>query len=75
VTTLDLGPTVVLPTALPVAQAHLAELRAEAEHDRLARTARHGAERASWLTGVHIALRDRLARSSSIGRREPCPTC
>jgi hypothetical protein len=58
VTTLDLGPTVVLPTALPVAQAHLAELRAEAERDRLARMARRPAKRASWLAGLLAALRD-----------------
>jgi hypothetical protein len=75
VTTTDLGPTVVLPTALPAAQAHFAELRAEADHYRLARPARRPAERASWLARVQIALRDRLARSTNIGRREPCPTC
>ena len=74
-TTLDLGPTVVLPTALPVAQAHLAELRAEAERDRLARMARRPAKRASWLAGLLVALRDRLARPSTIARPEPCPTC
>ena len=73
-TTLDLGPTVVHPTALPVAQAHLAELRAEAERDRLARMARP-AKRASWLAGLLAAPRDGLARPGTIARREPCPTC
>jgi hypothetical protein len=75
VTTIDLGPTVVHPTALPVAQAHLAELRVEAELDRLARTARRPANRASRLAGLLAALRDRLARPGTIARDEPCPTC
>jgi hypothetical protein len=76
VTTTDLGPTVVLPTALPVAQAHLAELRTEAERYRLARSVRP-AEQASWLASVQIALRDTLARLGTIARprREPWPTC
>jgi hypothetical protein len=73
-TTLDLGPTVVHPTALPAAQAHLAELRAEAERDRLARSA-HPAEPASWLAGLLAALRDRLTRPGTSAQREPCPTC
>lgn len=73
-TTTDLGPTIVLPTALPVAQAHLAELRAEAEQYRLARTARRPAARALRLAGVLSALRDRLAGSGTIAG-EPCATC
>lgn len=74
-TTTDLGATVVLPTALPVAQAHLAELRAEAERDRLARAARRPAKPASRPTGVLTVLRGRLAFPSTLARREPCPTC
>jgi hypothetical protein len=55
---INLEPTIVHPTALPVAEAHLAELRAEAERDRLARMARRPAKRASWLAGLLAALRD-----------------
>lgn len=73
-TTTDLGPRIVLPTALPVAQAHLAELRAEAEQYRLGRTARRPAARIFRLAGVLTALRDRLTGSSTIAH-EPCPTC
>jgi hypothetical protein len=72
VTTIDLGPTVVLPTALPVAQAHLAELRAEAERDRLARTARRPANRASRLAGLLAALRDRLAQADQTASAGAC---
>ncbi len=76
-TTTDLGPTVVHPAALPAAQAHLAELRAEAERDRLARAARRPNRPAPRPAGLVSALRDRLARpgTSARPRREPCPTC
>ena len=72
---INLEPTIVHPTALPVAEAHLAELRAEAERIRLARTAGRPAEGASRSAAVATVLRQWLARPSSVTRREPCPTC
>ena len=74
-TTLHPGPTVVHPTALPAAQTHLADLRAEAERDRLARMARRPAKPASRLAGLLAALRDRPTRPGTIAPPEPCPTC
>jgi hypothetical protein len=59
------------------ALAHVAELRAAAEHHRLVRATR-GRRVAAWPRAA-AALRDRLATPLSAGRttsaRQTCPSC
>ena len=60
---------------LAVAQARIAELRAEGEHARIARALERRPPRpVAWPTRVATALRDSLAGRPT-GRGELCPTC
>lgn len=69
-------------TSLPLtpshaaALAHVAELRAAAEHHALVRAARGRRRVQAWPPRVAAALRDSLAAALPVGRtRQPCPSC
>lgn len=76
--------TPALPLSLTHAavSAHLAELRAEAERERLAHAVPRHRRTPAWPTAVAAALRDSVASAltsrrqlNGTGRRASCATC
>lgn len=71
--------TLPLTPSHAAALAHVAELRAAAEHHTLVRAARRRRRVPAWPPRVAAALRDGLAAALPVGRttrtRQTCPSC